>query len=52
MQKVSGTIPAPRTYHASCIVGKYMIVCGGEAAASDLADIYALNLETLVWYKL
>jgi hypothetical protein len=33
-----------------------MIVCGGEAAAStaasDLADIYALNFETLVWYKL
>jgi hypothetical protein len=29
-----------------------MIICGGEAHSSDLADIYALDLESLIWYKL
>lgn len=43
-------MPSARTYHASCLLGKYMITIGGEAN-SDLKDFWALNLEERVWYK-
>lgn len=29
-----------------------MIVCGGEANNSDLNDVWALDLERLIWFKL
>jgi hypothetical protein len=42
-----------RTYHASCLIGKFMIVCGGEAAVlADLQDIWALDIETQTWQQL
>lgn len=43
-------MPSARTYHASCLVGKFMIVTGGEAN-SDLNDMWALDLEDQIWYK-
>jgi hypothetical protein len=42
--------PSPRTYHASCLAGKYMVTVGGEATA-DLKDFWALDLEQRMWYK-
>ena len=45
-------VPSARTYHACCLVGKFMVICGGEAAASDLDDIWAFDLETQKWHKL
>lgn len=43
-------MPSARTYHASCLLGKYMVSIGGEAA-SDLKDFWALDLEERIWYK-
>lgn len=43
-------MPSPRTYHASCLLGKYMIVVGGESD-SDLSDLWALDLEQKMWFK-
>lgn len=43
-------MPSPRTYHASCLLGKFMITIGGEAT-SDLKDLWALDLEEKIWYK-
>jgi hypothetical protein len=43
-------MPSARTYHAACLVGKYMIVIGGEAN-SDLKDFWALDLDEKVWHK-
>lgn len=37
-------IPSARTYHASCLLNKYMITIGGEAN-SDLKDFWALDLD-------
>lgn len=48
--KENSPVPSARTYHASCLIGKYMIVVGGEAS-SDLKDFWALDLEENVWYK-
>lgn len=42
-------LPEPRTYHACCLVNKYMVVVGGEAYNTDMNDIWALDLETLTW---
>lgn len=42
--KVSSA-PDPRTYHASTLVDKYMIIVGGESISSgDLNDLWALDL--------
>ncbi len=39
--------PVARTYHASCLVGKYMVISGGEATVlADLQDIWALDIES------
>lgn len=47
VQLSSQVAPIARTYHASCLVGKYMIICGGEATVlADLQDIWALDIET------
>lgn len=44
--------PCPRTYHASTLVEKYMVVIGGESGTnSDLDDLWALDLKTQIWYK-
>lgn len=48
--KENSPIPSPRTYHASCLLGKYMIIVGGEAN-SDLKDLWALDLEERLWHK-
>ena len=40
-----------RTYHASTIVHKYMIVVGGESGSSDLNDFWALDLESKKWIQ-
>jgi hypothetical protein len=48
--KENSPIPQARTYHASCLIGKYMIVIGGEAN-SDLKDFWALDLDEMVWIK-
>lgn len=45
-------LPSPRTYHASCLVGHYMIVAGGESNNTDMQDLWALDLEAGRWTKL
>lgn len=44
-------MPCPRTYHASCLAGHYMIVSGGEANNTDLNDMWALDLNRACWFK-
>ena len=44
-------LPAPRTYHAACLVDKYMVICGGEANA-DMQDMWTLDLELGIWCQL
>jgi len=44
-------IPSARTYHASTLVDKYMIVVGGESNSSDLNDLWALDLEQKKWFR-
>lgn len=48
--KEGSNVPLPRTYHASCLIKNFMIIVGGEAN-SDLRDIWALDLDTLIWYN-
>jgi hypothetical protein len=43
-------LPSPRTYHASCLMKKYMVTIGGEANA-DLKDFWAFDLEDKIWFK-
>jgi hypothetical protein len=43
--------PSARTYHATTLVGQFMVVVGGESNSSDLNDLWALNLEEQRWYK-
>ena len=43
-------MPSPRTYHASCLLGKFMVTVGGEAN-TDLRDLWALDLDAKKWYK-
>lgn len=53
MALTSQIVPLARTYHASCLVGRFMIVLGGEAALlADLQDVWALDLETTRWTQL
>ena len=44
--------PSERTYHASCLVEKFMIVSGGEANNTDLSDMWAFNILDKTWYEL
>lgn len=37
-------LPSPRTYHASCLISKYMVTISGEAN-SDLKDLWAFDLD-------
>jgi len=43
-------LPAARTYHASCLIQKFMVVIGGEAS-SDLRDFWALDLDKSTWHN-
>ena len=45
-------IPSARTYHASCLVDKFMVVSGGEANNTDMTDLWALNVLKKMWYEL
>ena len=45
-------LPSPRTYHASCLVDKYMVVSGGEANNTDMTDMWALDIEECRWHQL
>lgn len=47
--ETQGEHPCKRTYHASCLVEKFMVVTWGEGK-SPLKDIYLLNLDELTWY--
>jgi hypothetical protein len=44
VQLTSTIIPEARTYHASCLVDRFMVVVGGEAHNTDMNDIWALDL--------
>ena len=44
-------LPSPRTYHASCLVDKYMVVSGGEANNTDMTDMWALDIELCKWHQ-
>jgi len=44
-------LPSPRTYHATTLVDRFMVVVGGESNSSDLNDLWALDLETYTWFK-
>lgn len=46
----STLVPSPRTYHASCLLSKYMVTVGGEAN-SDLKDLWCFDLEGRRWLK-
>ena len=55
-----GEIPSPRRFHTSCLIDDWMIVHGGDSLVStrnkqkpsSLEDLYALDLNTFIWYKL
>ena len=44
-------MPKPRTYHATTLVDKFMVIVGGESNSSDLNDLWAQDLDTKQWYK-
>lgn len=44
-------IPSSRTYHASTLVDRYMVVVGGESNSSDLNDLWTLDLELKKWIR-
>ncbi|KAJ0479347.1 putative kelch-type beta propeller [Helianthus annuus] len=45
----SGDKPTPRFNHASAVIGKKMIVVGGESGKGLLEDVQVLNLENYSW---
>jgi hypothetical protein len=48
----STNFPCPRTYHASTLVDRFMVICGGESASnSDLNDLWALDLDDEKWFN-
>jgi hypothetical protein len=48
--KTSGSIPEPRTDHASCMVGNQMAIIGGVTSQNVyLNDIFLLDLGTMIW---
>ena len=52
VQIFSQAIPLPRTYHAACLVDRFMFICGGEANSSDLQDFWVFDLELCAWTQL
>ena len=49
---LENSTPSARTYHASCLVKKFMVVSGGEANNTDLSDLWAFNILDKTWYEL
>lgn len=48
----SMNFPCPRTYHASTLIDRFMVICGGESSSNtDLNDFWALDLQNEVWYS-
>jgi N-acetylneuraminic acid mutarotase len=46
----SGSEPCKRNNHAGDIIGKYLVIIGGESTQGmDLNDFYFLDLETRIW---
>ncbi|KAJ8469875.1 hypothetical protein ONZ45_g16742 [Pleurotus djamor] len=45
----SGRKPSPRGYHTANLIGSVMVVVGGSDGKECFSDIWALNLDTLVW---
>jgi len=40
----------PRFYHASCVVGRFLVISGGlDKFSQPLSDIVALDLQKLEW---
>lgn len=50
--KDDSPLPQPRTYHASCLVGRFMVVIGGESNNTDMQDLWVLDVEDGRWYQL
>ena len=46
----SGMAPSPRTYHASTLLGDFIVVIGGEEVL-DLDDCYIHDILTSTWYR-
>ncbi|KAK1428938.1 hypothetical protein QVD17_17778 [Tagetes erecta] len=46
---ITGDKPTPRFNHAATVVGKKMIVVGGESGNGLLEDVQVLNLENFSW---
>ena len=44
-------ILSARTYHASTLVDRFMVVVGGESNSSDLNDFWTLDLEMKRWIR-
>ncbi|OSX56711.1 hypothetical protein POSPLADRAFT_1076559 [Postia placenta MAD-698-R-SB12] len=44
-----GKKPIPRGYHTANLVGNVMVVVGGSDGRECFADIWCLNLDSLVW---
>ena len=50
--KEDSPIPSARTYHASCLVSKFMVISGGEANNTDMTDMWALDIIKKRWAEL
>ena len=50
-ENVQYNIPSSRTYHASTLVDRFMVIVGGESSSSDLNDLWALDLDSKKWHK-
>lgn len=45
----NGDKPTPRFNHAAAVIGKKMIIVGGESANGLLEDVQVLNFENFTW---
>lgn len=44
-------MPCKRTYHASTLLQRFMVIVGGESnQRGDLNDIWCLDLDSMLWY--
>jgi hypothetical protein len=48
--KDDSPLPQPRTYHAACLVGQFMVVVGGESNNTDMQDVWVLDLKEGRWF--
>ena len=47
--KCTGSVPSPRSSHASTIIGDKVWVYGGQHAFVALGDLYELSMSSLTW---